>query len=45
MDWWIWVILVLIALAALTTLGAVIQRKRRRGGVIGLGDTGPKDLP
>lgn len=45
MDWWVWVILALVVLGALATLAAVVQRRRRRGGVIGLGDTGRNDAP
>lgn len=45
MDWWVWVILAVAVLVALTALAALIQRKRRRGGVIGLGDTGRIDSP
>jgi len=43
MDWWGWVILGLVILAALVVLAIVIQRKRRRGGVIGLSDGGLSD--
>lgn len=38
MDWWGWVILALVMIAVLAVLAVVIQRKRRRGGVIGLSD-------
>ncbi|MGH4024331.1 MAG: hypothetical protein ACRDRV_07070 [Pseudonocardiaceae bacterium] len=45
MDWWVWVILALVVLLALAGITALIQRRRRRGGVIGLGDTGRIDSP
>ncbi|MGH8917719.1 MAG: hypothetical protein ACRD0H_05160, partial [Actinomycetes bacterium] len=45
MDWWVWVIIVLVALVTLTTLAAVVQHRRRRGGVIGLDDTGRDESP
>lgn len=45
MDWWVWVIIALVALAALTTALVLVQRRRRRGGVIGLGDAGRTGQP
>jgi hypothetical protein len=44
MDWWGWLILSLIVIATLVALAIVIQRKRRRGGVIGLSDPGRSDV-
>ncbi len=39
MEWWAWLILVVVVLALLGTLAVVLQRRRRTGRVIGLGDS------
>ena len=43
MDWWGWVILALVVIAVLVALAVIVQRKRRRGGVIGLNAPGRGD--
>ncbi|GAB2331833.1 hypothetical protein AB0N20_22875 [Streptomyces griseoincarnatus] len=42
MDWWVWLVAVVMLLAAGTGILAGVQTRRRRGGVIVVRRTRPK---